>query len=645
MNMQLAKLLLYSRTGEIREIEFRLGELNVITGASKSGKSAIIDIIDYCTGRSECNVADGVIRKYVGWYAVLFQLGAGQIFVARRNPNPGEKTSPDVYMERGTKITTPSYSTLFKNTTVDGLEAFLGSAIGISENEHRPAQPTRDVLEANFRHALLLSLQDQNDIDSKTRLFHRQGDDFISQAIRDTLPYFLGAVDEDRLLKQSQLDQAKRRLRQLERQLRDSEAIDSNTFPRAQALLDEAKQVSLIDERFHPANYESALEALKRVAKEDRVREDKVTGDGEDMLAGIRAERQSLRSDLERVNEEIRLTRTFTSDTSGYEREAKEQRARLSSVGLVKSGDGRHALCPVCDSALNTPLPTVKNLNKSLRDLSEQLEAVEAENPRLQARLSGLQAQEAELQQKLRDNQHRLNAQIQQNTIAQVQQDTFILRARTIGKIIQYVEASDNTQSNSTLKKQIEVAEAQVAALERALDMESVREKMSGFLNIIGGYMTAYSEKLSLEHSGSRLRLDVRNLTVVADTEDGPVPLFRMGSGENWIGYHVIAHLALHRWFRLKGRPVPAFLILDQPSQGHYPPERDADGSLSVLKDEDQVAVQELFRLIHTAVGELAQQMQVILMDHADLREDWFQSSVVERWRRGKKLVPAEWIK
>jgi phage/plasmid-associated DNA primase len=75
LSLQIAKLILYSRQGDVRELPFRLGGLNVLTGASKTGKSAIIDIVDYCTGRGECNVADGVIRKYVGWYAILFQLG------------------------------------------------------------------------------------------------------------------------------------------------------------------------------------------------------------------------------------------------------------------------------------------------------------------------------------------------------------------------------------------------------------------------------------------------------------------------------------------------------------------------------------------------------------------------------------------
>jgi hypothetical protein len=101
MSLQIRKIILYSKQGAIRELPFELGRLNIITGASKTGKSAIVDIVDYCTGRGECLVPDGKIRENVAWYAVLFQLGEGQIFVARRNPALGDKTNPDVNLLRG----------------------------------------------------------------------------------------------------------------------------------------------------------------------------------------------------------------------------------------------------------------------------------------------------------------------------------------------------------------------------------------------------------------------------------------------------------------------------------------------------------------------------------------------------------------
>jgi len=46
-----------------------------------------------------------------------------------------------------------------------------------------------------------------------------------------------------------------------------------------------------------------------------------------------------------------------------------------------------------------------------------------------------------------------------------------------------------------------------------------------------------------------------------------------MGSAANWIGYHLIAHLGLHKHFVERDRPVPRFLILDQPTQAYFPPD------------------------------------------------------------------------
>jgi hypothetical protein len=645
VSIQIAKLILYSTKGQVRELPFRIGALNILTGASKTGKSAIIDIIDYCSGRGECYVADGVIRKHVAWYGVVFDLGDGQILVARKNPGPGEKTSPDIYLERGNNIALPVLGALHKNTTVEALEKFLAAALGISENEHRPPEgQTRPPLEANFRHALIFSIQDQDDIDSKKILFHRQADNWVAQAIKDTFPYFLGAIDEDHLLKQAQLDAARRQLRQFERQLRDAQSIDSNDFPRARALFDEAKQFGLVNERLAPTTYEIVIGALREAARDDYVRDEMVVSDGEDILTNLRNERHQLRVELERVKAEIRSTRLFSSESNGFEREAREQRARLSAVGLIKNGDldGRH--CPLCESTLQTPVPAVAQVARSLREVSNQLQAVEMENPRLQTRLIALQREEELLGTKLRENQQRMNERLRENEILKVQQDNFILQARVIGKIAQYLDTAVTTQDDSALNQAVETARSRVAILEQDLNVANAQEKVDTCLNIIGRYMSTYSSELDLEHRGNQLRLDIRNLTVIADTLDGPVPLYRMGSGENWVGYHVLAHLALHKWFRQKRRPVPSFLIFDQPSQAHYPPERDAEGSINALKDEDKTAVLQLFKLISTAALELAPGLQIIVMDHADLKDSWFETAVVERWRGGMKLIPSDWI-
>lgn len=155
--------------------------------------------------------------------------------------------------------------------------------------------------------------------------------------------------------------------------------------------------------------------------------------------------------------------------------------------------------------------------------------------------------------------------------------------------------------------------------------------------------MSRYAEQLQLEHRSESVRLDLARLTVVTDTPTGPAPLFRIGSAANWIGYHLVAHLALHRFFTLQERPVPRLLMLDQPTQAHYPAEADnATGAPEM--DADRLAVRRMFELMRDVVEELSPAFQLIVCDHADLPEQWFRDAVRHRWRGGIKLIPADWI-
>ena len=52
----------------------------------------------------------------------------------------------------------------------------------------------------------------------------------------------------------------------------------------------------------------------------------------------------------------------------------------------------------------------------------------------------------------------------------------------------------------------------------------------------------------------------------------------------------------------------------------------------------------QLFKLVADTAEELAPVMQIIVMDHADLKHEWFETAIVERWRWGNKLVPEEWV-
>lgn len=138
--MQIREIVLYGYNGKVRHLPFGLGRVNIITGRSKSGKSVVGDIIDYCLGGDSCNIADGVVRDNVAWYGLLLQFDKERVFVARKNPDKGQQTTGLCYIEVGEKIEVPEKNDFASNANVAGIEEALTRRIGISENLNIPPE-------------------------------------------------------------------------------------------------------------------------------------------------------------------------------------------------------------------------------------------------------------------------------------------------------------------------------------------------------------------------------------------------------------------------------------------------------------------------------------------------------------------------
>ena len=179
--------------------------------------------------------------------------------------------------------------------------------------------------------------------------------------------------------------------------------------------------------------------------------------------------------------------------------------------------------------------------------------------------------------------------------------------------------------------------------MDSLLSNEAIQERLESCLSNVNRSVSAFAREVKLEYSDSPLRLDTKNLTIVADTLERPVPMSQMGSGENHVGYHIVAHLALHDWFVRRRRPVPSFLIFDQLSQAHFSPDSDAKAPKAKV-DADRLAVKGLYGLIFDVTNALEGGLQVLITDHPYFYDDQrFKDAVVEQWVDEKKLVPNDW--
>ncbi|MDQ4144989.1 MAG: DUF3732 domain-containing protein [Actinomycetota bacterium] len=652
--IQLRKVALYSREGEIRTIDFMSGSLNVITGEPMTGKSALLEIVEFCLGRTTVSLPEGALTQAVGWYAVLVEAGEHRALVARPGPTEGQASVAGGYLALGgPSLDFPPPDRLEANTNSEGITAELSRLCGIEEYLTRGY---RDPFQPTIRHASFFCFQRQNEIANPTQLFHRQNEDYIPRAIRDTLPYFLGAANVEAPVLRQELMQLRRDLSQAERDLAAARGAAQLAPERGAGLIAEAIDTGLLTDEADPSE---GLVARLRQAAEAPVSRAPPDSSQLEQFEQLRGESRELAQRLREIGERSKLLLESTQDRSDYQQELGEQAARLESLDILVGANGAGASdetehdaprdhstrCPVCGSALEEADATVRELVEAAESVRAELGQVGRGEATRQDALSQLEQAADGIRSRMREVHQALSLLRRDRAQLRLLQDEENARAYVKGRIVHHLEELDRADPISTaeLERRVETLRRSAEELEGRLDPDAEREQVVSRLNIIGDDMSRWAEALDLEHTGGRVRLDAYALTVVADTEEGPIPLERMGSAGNWVGYHLVTHLALHRWFLHQRRPVPRMIMIDQPTQAFYPPDVD-EMSLEDIDDADRQAVTRMFRLLHEVAERLAPDLQIIVMDHANLDEDWFQRSIVEEWRRGAKLVPEQWL-
>ena len=649
--MQIKSIVLYNSSGDKRTLNFKLGKVNIITGKSRTGKSALIQIIDYCLGRSSFLVPEGVIKDNVDWYAVLFEYNQTQIFVAKPKPEFNKNSQRKVYFKIANDINIPELSELKPDFNDDHLTQELSRLVGISQAKSIEAKTTQSTpFRINIKHSSFYLFQDQGIIASKDLLFHRQSESFVENHMKDTLPYFLGAIREDYLILKQEYKSVSKKIRELKNQLAEIKFSNDQKFNQARILLQESIKVGLINSDDLPDSLEEILELLKNTQE---WKPQDISSIDNDNLSRLQQEKRQLEQDLRQIQEEIEAIELNIKDRDGFSQEATYQKLRLESINLfynLEQNNENNHICPVCDSTVDSLLPNISAMQKSLEKLDREIGKVEIEKPDMTDYLESKKEQYEELKIRINQKKQEINSLYEEYEVAEQIRDENSRIARIIGRISLYLEILDVTDDCSPLIQKIKKLEENRDVLEKELERGEIDDQILSILSCVGLSMTQWANLLNLEYKGYPYRIDPKKLTVVADRSSGSVPMQRMGSGENWLGCHLISLLALHKHFVEENRPVPHFLILDQPTQVYFPTgESYQDQLLSeglLKKDDDRQSIENIFNLIFDICEELNPNFQVIILEHANFRDnERFQDSLIEEpWIDGKALILQNWL-
>jgi hypothetical protein len=643
--LKIKSIHIYSHDGRRRDLAFHLIGLNVITGRSSTGKSALSEILEYLMGRSTFNIPEGVIRDRVSWFAVIYQFAGGQVLIAKPTPSDGRASCSLAMVRRGAQLDVPVFAELAVNDDDDGVETLLSRLLGIPENvTDVPLSSSRESYEANIKHTHYYLFQKQGIVANKDQLFYRQNEQFQPQAIKDTLPILLGISSRDKYELESRLRGVQRDIRLNGKQLEQARTAVATSDEKALGLLSEARAVGIPLPDVGEAG--SWIEVLRSVLAWEPA---SVPEDDGLRVSAIENDLVSLREQRREVQQRIDAAINYAKRSEGFETEAWEQKDRLTSIKLLpKNPATGEWQWPFAEANLGMETPLAAALIAELTSLEREMAAVVGERPALDEYLAAQRQEIQGIGDQIRNKEVELSAAITSSEIIAQMGNRNNAASRVVGRVSLFLEGLVPDEELARLEREDRRLKLRANDLERQIGADDSRERLVSTLNSIAMHMSGYIAALGGEFGQFPARLDLHNLTVAIDRPGRPIYMPRTGGGENHLAYHLAALLALHRYSANNNQPIPRFLLIDQPTQVYFPSEavyKAADGSVETTEtDADLEAVRRLFELLRRFTEEDAPGFQIIVTEHANLRDTWFQTALVERpWTKPPALVPEDW--
>ncbi|EAQ37518.1 hypothetical protein NB311A_04384 [Nitrobacter sp. Nb-311A] len=628
-----------------REVTFAADELNIITGASGTGKSTLIKAIDYCLGSSKCELPAHVRRRSVA-VGVKWIAGDAEMIVGRVIPPVGQATSTRMFTATGRNLPLPETVDEFDGaTTVEAAKAFIERAFGIGDVISEP-----DVAgvrgRASVRHVTPYLFVTKEVIYSESTLLHGLEKADKARDIIAAMPYFLRATDEASAIDERRLRQLQRALEKEGAKARSRAAAETALKQRAISLLTEAHRIGLAKSPPPDAPEVTLLAELKTIC-ETQLQANTYPDEGE--LGALNRRRREILSEVSALRRRLQATRTALREATGFQGAVSRQRDKLMLAEHLHL-DGIAEVCPVCETPSERGREAAQALQATLTKVRAESVAVERVRPRLVEHDGALEEEIGRLNVELRRIDDQIQTWLRQSEETRRLADLGQLRAHLLGRISFFLEASIDEPHQAA--RDLSVLRAEIAELEARVDQKAKEIKLRRAETRISQFASEAFVALPTVAPciGSELDFSSRQpeVTVIEEGSGAVLRLPDVGSDQNYLAIHIALSFALQRYFETVNAPVPGLLVLDQISRPYFPTSGEDEDEAEISGGEEDEDVQAMRKHIDFLFAETARRkgLQVLLIEHAYFADDpRYVTATRERWTRasGQALIPLNW--
>ncbi|WP_173474540.1 DUF3732 domain-containing protein [Fibrobacter succinogenes] len=656
MNFQVKNIVIWPKNENFgpRIIKFELGKVNVITGKSRTGKTAIIPIVDYCLGSSKCLIPIEVIRDNASWYGLVISLDEDEFLIARKVP-VGDKASNDFYYDRQQEIEIP-HKIEEKNQSLESVKTILNGVCGLPYVE---SDENTSKLESrlSFRDLTRLILQSQDVVANQAILFYKSHKTEYRERLKKWFSFILGAENFELIEKRKRLKELQLIFVQKQREYERTKKV-SNIWLN-NILIDVQKLVHLgfVDGIETKENDQDELVSIaKKIIATPKSYLVSVKNANDSFDADFKAfdlKEQEIDDEVARISKRLRnLAKVEKAlQTVGNGTKRKIERLKISTwfENIAKES----SKCPFCGGiehpAASSEFEKISIALKKYENLAsssfEMPAAVSREKQNLQKRLEELDSERKLMEQ-------RRNALFSENESAKQESSRQEEIYRSLGKLEKTVELIESLSDEGSLSEELVELQKRIDECEKYIREHDSKTLLEHRLAEISQLMLNRLKTLDVDPKYQNIppEFSISELSIKVQDDSGYDHLLsEIGSASNWLSFHLALICALQEFFAQMRNPAsftPSFAIFDQPSQVYFPRTVKSSDDDPQYDPDEINSVKKIFQTLSNSVTALNGKWQVIVLDHAgsDIYGSIENVYEVEEWRNGNYLIPMEWI-
>lgn len=642
MKSYIKAIIIFNENDEKRLVPLKQG-VNIITGESKTGKSALVEIIDYCMCSTRCTIPKGKITDFSYLYVLVMAIGDNTYIIGRYNWENGGK----MYFSKEEKDF--NYNTLslgyfsekptllYKDAQYE-IECALGLFV-----TNMATDVDQQGKKASLRNMVSYLFQHQNLMASKFALFYRFSDYYKRKDIIDQFPVFAGMISQEYYSDLIQLNTLKAQLKQKYKKQKANEKSTAYIKENLSPLL--ADYFALLEKDF-----DDKISAQKMLKLASNLPEfDDTQLFGESKIAARYSELNEELEELRNEEREILLKIKNVDNASKTGNEFTEMLIDLKQQTTVAQIEASKYTCPLCghdcQEIVENDLQLIeatewldnelKITEKCTADFSEDVRKLKDEHSKIDAKIKEVWKQIKTIEQKF----------ISSKALVSKREKVNYAKAR----IALYAEMSDSgifetvDEDIAELKEKIKQLEEKI----QGFDVDTKKAKAQAFLS---ENMNRLSLSLDFEDEYRPINL---NFGLIDETFDiyqyqnnrEKIHLYEMGSGANWVSCHIALFLSFLRYFaKQNNSPMPLFMFFDQPSQVYFP---QGDSKDDEVTQADLMAVNKMYKTIFDEINSIGEDTgilpQIIIVDHVDGKnlecKDEFEEYIRCNWRNNTGLI------